>query len=185
LILTDREIKISIENDLIGVDPRPGQDAYSSTALDLTLDRAIRTFKGSAPGLYLTIDPGQPGYSFQKALPQLTELGEIGEGGFDLKPNRLLLAWTRERIELKATSRIAARVEGKSSLARIGLGIHVTAPTIHAGFKGNIQLEIVNHGAHPIRLRSGMKVCQLIFEQTLGVPEAGYQGQFAGQLASP
>jgi dCTP deaminase len=72
-------------------------------------------------------------------------------------------------------------VEGKSSLARLGLAIHVTAPTIHGGFSGNIQLEVINYGPLPIKLRPGMKICQLIFEQTLGVPEKLYQGQFKGQ----
>ncbi len=86
-------------------------------------------------------------------------------------------------MELPIQSRIAARVEGKSSLARLGLGIHVTAPTIHAGFKGEIQLEIAHHGTIPVRLTVGMKVCQLIFEMSLGTPEKGYQGQFQGQAA--
>jgi dCTP deaminase len=77
----------------------------------------------------------------------------------------------------------AARVEGKSSLARLGLGVHITAPTIHAGFDGQIRLELVNHGHFPITIKSGMRVCQLIFEQTLGTPERGYKGQFSGQTS--
>jgi len=68
-----------------------------------------------------------------------------------------------------------------SSLARLGLGVHVTAPTIHAGFDGHIRLEMVNHGKLPIRLRTGMRICQLIFEQTLGTPDKGYRGHFSGQ----
>jgi dCTP deaminase len=78
----------------------------------------------------------------------------------------------------------AARVEGKSSLSRIGLAIHITAPTIHAGYDGHIRLELVNNGPLPIRLRVGMPICQLIFEQTLGTPDKGYHGQFAGQKPS-
>jgi dCTP deaminase len=103
--------------------------------------------------------------------------------GYLLQPNHLVLAWTREYVNLVSHNRVAARVEGKSSLARFGLGIHVTAPTIHAGFDGHIRLEMVNHGKIPIRLRTGMRICQLIFEQTLGTPEKGYQGQFSGQRA--
>lgn len=82
-------------------------------------------------------------------------------------------------------------MEGKSSLARLGLGVHVTAPTIHAGFgykdadpefAGNpIQLEIWNTGPLPIVLKPGMRVCQLVFEQVDGTPEQGYAGQFAIQ----
>ena len=82
---------------------------------------------------------------------------------------------------LRESPRLAARVEGKSSLGRLGLGVHITAPTIHAGFNGRIRLEIINHGSLPIRLRAGMRICQLIFEQTLGTPEKGYSGRFVGQ----
>ena len=60
----------------------------------------------------------------------------------------------------------------------------LTAPTIHAGFDGHIRLEMVNHGKVPIRLRVGMRICQLIFEQTLGTPDKGYKGQFSGQGAA-
>jgi deoxycytidine triphosphate deaminase len=103
--------------------------------------------------------------------------------GYVLEPQAFILGWTREDIQLPVNSRLAARVEGKSSLARIGLGVHITAPTIHAGFKGPIQLEICNHGSLRVRLRPKMRVCQLILEQTLGNPVKGYKGQFYGQTA--
>jgi len=105
----------------------------------------------------------------------------------------MVMLWSREdlysdgqknNVELPTDSRVAARVEGKSSLARLGIGIHITAPTIHAGFSGPIQLEICNHGFLRVRLIPGMPVCQLIFEQTLGTPEKGYKGQFLGQTKS-
>jgi dCTP deaminase len=106
-----------------------------------------------------------------------------------------VLGWTRERIQLPPRSRLAARVEGKSSLARLGLGIHVTAPTIHAGFgyKENdssyqgspLQLEIWNVGRLSIILDAGMPICQLIFEWVDGTPEQGYRGQFTVQGPGP
>jgi dCTP deaminase len=86
-----------------------------------------------------------------------------------------------EYVNLPMDSRLAARVEGKSSLARIGVGVHITAPTIHAGFEGQIRLEIMNHGHLPVTIKPGMRICQLIFEQTLGTPERGYKGKFSGQ----
>lgn len=98
-----------------------------------------------------------------------------------LNPGVFVLGWTEEEIELPVHARHAARVEGKSSLARLGIGIHITAPTIHAGFKGTIQLEICNHGLLKVKPMQGMPVCQLIFEQTLGTPQKGYAGQFFGQ----
>jgi len=86
---------------------------------------------------------------------------------------------------LPVHTRLAARVEGKSSLARFGLGVHITAPTIHSGFALPIRLEIMNHGYLPIRLREGMKICQLIFELTLGTPEKGFAPMQSAPALSP
>jgi dCTP deaminase len=63
------------------------------------------------------------------------------------------------------------------------LGVHVTAPTIHAGFPGTIQLELVNHGPLPIKLRAGMAICQLIIETIKGTPSKAHKSQFHGQSA--
>jgi dCTP deaminase len=185
VILTDREIKISLERKLIVIDPPPADGAFSSTSVDLTLDAALRRFREGAGGVRREIDPSDPTYSFQEAVAELTDAVQIdARDGFKLHPRALVLGWTAERINLKSESRVAAWIEGKSSLARLGLAVHVTAPTIHAGFRGSIQLEIVNHGPWPIVLRPGMRVCQLVIKQTLGVPDRGYGGQFADQAAS-
>lgn len=182
MILTDREIKIAIERELISIDPRPGDEAFQSTSVDLTLDTSLAEFKDTALGVETVIDPAKAGSSHKTIIDQLTTSRAIdSQEGYILRPARLLLAWTREFVDLKLHSHLAARVEGKSSLARLGLAIHVTAPTIHAGFRGRIQLEVINHGPMPIRLRAGMRICQLIFEQTLGTPDSGYRGQFIDQ----
>lgn len=182
MILTDREIKNSIAAGLIGVSPRPTADAFSSTALDLTLAPSIRVFKKAPAGQEIIIDPLADGYSVMEILRNLTEDKEIDKDtGYVLAGRELILAWTTEKISLHEHGRVGARVEGKSSLARLGLAVHVTAPTIHSGFDAIIQLEMINHGPNPIRLRRGMPVCQIIFEQTLGMPEKAYQGQFQGQ----
>lgn len=184
MILTDREIKASIANGLLVIDPAPGDTAYDSTTVDLTLDENLRLFKSMAPGLSAAIDPGMPGYKATNLIMGLTDPFVIPTSGWDLEPNKLVLGWTRERIELPLHGRIAARVEGKSGLARVGLTIHCTAPTIHAGFQGTIQLEIVNHGPLPIKLRPGVGICQLVFEQTLGMSSKAYGGQFFGQTTT-
>jgi dCTP deaminase len=184
MILTDREIKIAVLRELIKIEPPPDDSvAYSSTALDLTLDATIRVFDPAVKGVDVVIDPSQAGFNSDATIAALTHATTITDAGYELEPGVLILAWTVEYVTLDIGTRLAARVEGKSSLARLGLGVHVTAPTIHAGFKGQIQLEMVNHGSRPIRLRTGMRICQLIFEATLGTPEKGYQGQFLGQTA--
>lgn len=190
MILTDREIKHSISSGLINISPQPPGDAFASTSVDLTLASKIRIYREQAHGLDTAIDPMKPGFNVMRVIEALSDEREIdGRDGYVLEGRSLILAWTREKVELHEHGRVAARVEGKSSLARLGLAIHVTAPTIHCGFKApSIQLEIINHGPLPIRLRVGMPICQLIFEQTLGMPEKAYGGQFAGQgpvAASP
>ncbi len=184
MILTDREIKIYIERGLITVEPRPPQVAYQSSSIDLTLDPDISLFKEVASGIDMIIDPTHADFKSDVVVKELTTSFSIDpQAGYPLTRHTMILAWTKEYIDLKE-SRLAARVEGRSSLARIGLSIHMTAPTIHAGFEGRIRLEIVNHGHRPVRLKPGMRICQLIFEQTFGTPEKGY-GQFQGQSAAP
>jgi dCTP deaminase len=184
MILTDREIQAAIEHEQIKIAPPPSEIAYSSTSLDLTLSKSIRVWKEpTTKGVEHVISPSTEGYKFNEFLQEYSILKVLDKDGFVLKPHVFVLGWTQENIELPVYARLAARVEGKSSLARLGIGIHITAPTIHAGFNGTIQLEICNHGPLDIRLTSGMPVCQLIFEQTLGTPVKGYAGQFSGQSA--
>ena len=184
MILTDREIKLAIQKGLIVIDPAPDEKAFSSTAVDLTLDEFVTEFKDGQGGIEQVIDPSHRDFQPERTLAHISSQITIPADGYLLKPQTLVLAWTREYVNLVPHHRVAARVEGKSSLARLGLGIHVTAPTIHAGFDGHIRLEMMNHGKLPIRLRTKMRICQLIFEQTLGTPEKGYQGQFSGQGAA-
>lgn len=182
MVLTDREIQAALEFGHIKIVPAPGVDAYSSTSVDLTLSKFIRCWKGAPlKGVEQIICPSAEGYNLKDVLKNLSDQKELDAEGYIIKPQEFVLGWTEETIELPTSSRIAARVEGKSSLARLGIGIHITAPTIHAGFPGPIQLEICNHGIMKIRLVPGMRVCQLIFEQTLGTPAKGYTGQFFGQ----
>ena len=180
MVLTDREIEAALNCQHLEIDPRPDATALSSTAIDLTLGNTIRTWKKGTTGVQTLIDPMAADY---KVMPVIDDLTEAQTTPFELEPKGFVLAWTKEVVSLPTTSRLAARVEGKSSLARIGVGVHVTAPTIHAGFRGPIQLEVFNHGPRPVKLSEGMKICQLILEQTLGTPSSGYQGQFQNQTA--
>ncbi len=185
VILTDREIQIALSRKQIIIDPLPQLDvAYSSTSVDLTLDPILTFFDTGKDFVKKVIDPTHPDYDIDEALQEITREEKIDpKRGHDLEPKQLLLGWTAEYINLPYDSRLAARVEGKSSLARLGLGVHITAPTIHAGFEGQIRLELINHGRVPITIKPGMRICQLIFEQTLGTPQRGYQGQFSGQTS--
>lgn len=132
--------------------------------------------------------PTSPEYNFDLVRDQFSQRIEISTGGYVFKPQSFLLGWTQEKVQLPHRSRLAARVEGKSSLARLGIGVHVTAPTIHAGFgfkkddpnyEGSpLQLEMWNIGPLDVKLVEGMPICQLIFEMVDGTPEKGYEGRF-------
>ena len=179
MILTDREIKTAINEGQIQIIPTPDLSvAVTSTAMDLTLGSVFKTWPQTS-GMY--IRPHAEGYKYSS----IAKMQEDHSGpSFDLHPQSFVLAWTKERVVLPYTSRIAARVEGKSSLARLGISIHVTAPTIHAGFQGEIQLEMYNFGPNVVVFDVGMWVCQLIFEQTFGTPQQGYGGGFADQAST-
>jgi len=181
VILTDREVQVALATGQIRIRPSPSEDAYSSSSLDLSLGTKIRIWSTAPNGIDRVFCPADPGFRVLAAVEELAEARRIGPNGHIIEPGGFLLAWTAENVELPIRSRLAARVEGKSSLARLGIGVHVTAPTIHAGFRGVIQLEVCNHGPLRVKLVPGMPVCQLIFEQTLGTPEQGYAGQFLGQ----
>ena len=194
MILSDREIIAALKRRFIRITPEPdpsNSDIWSSTALDLRLDAKLQVWNAAAgPLAQTTIDPSDPEFN-ATTLAGALATPEDCSSGFEIQPGMFLLGWTIERIQLPHTSRIAARVEGKSSLARIGIGVHVTAPTIHAGFgyrpnrptfPGNpIQLEIWNTGPFKIRLNKGLRICQLIFEEVHGTPSNGYDGSFSIQ----
>jgi dCTP deaminase len=203
MILCDQEIDRVQDLGQLVIAPRPDPAHMSSTSVDLrldgTLDRWAFPVPGQVPGQpLLRFRPGMPGFRYADLEKQFTQPIAISTSGYDLSPvapNNFILGWTLERIYLPHTSRLCARVEGKSSLARLGLGVHVTAPTIHAGFGHNendpkdhgtkLRLEIWNVGPLPIELIGGMRICQLIVEEVREVPRAAYRGQFNLQGPNP
>jgi dCTP deaminase len=190
MILCDREIRAALGRHAIRITPDPTLDTslWSSTALDLNLGSQISFWDLTRLGSLDCFSPADPDHDLVDLISRFMQTLVIPDTGVRLDPGSFFLGWTLQAVQLPHRSRIAARVEGKSSLARLGMGVHVTAPTIHAGFGyadrhpdwvGNpIQLEIWNTGPKPITLKPGMKICQLIFEWVDGTPEQGYQGQF-------
>ncbi len=179
MILTDKEIADALDSGQLIITPRPSQEAFSSTTVDL---RLAGHFAEWPPTAGLSIRPNAPGYSY-KAYSELQK--KIEANSYAFRPGLFVLAWTEERVAIPASSQIAARVEGKSSLARLGLCVHMTAPTVHSGFGETnpvaIQLEMVNFGPNEIILDAGMPICQLIFERTGGTPDKPYAGRFTEQ----
>lgn len=198
MILSDRELYAALAGNAISILPTPRPEMFTSTALDLTLDKQLLIWdpQPSASGSPPAIRPFGQNFNVKKLMDDANgaRKEEIdAQHGFTFGTRgQFLLAYTVERLCLPHGSRIAARVEGKSSLARLGIGIHVTAPTIHAGFgfkPGSpvtetaqpIQLEMFNLSGLPVVLDIGMPICQLILEEVREVPIKGYQGQFSEQ----
>lgn len=192
MILSDREIRAALARESIRItpDPRQDSDVWSSTALDLRLHENLARWVLPSDS-ELKFRPADRDYRFDLMFKAFGETSVIPPEGHLVRPGEFYLGWTLERLQLPHRSRIAARVEGKSSLARLGLGVHVTAPTIHAGFGydpdrpdypgSSIQLEIWNFGPIAIVLDTGMKICQLIFESVDATPDMGYTGRFSVQ----
>lgn len=149
MLLSDRDIRAELESGHVGLDPYV-PDMVQPASIDVCLDRYFRVFENHR---YPHIDPAaeQPG------LTRLIETS--GDEPFVLHPGEFVLASTHERITLPDD--VASRLEGRSSLGRLGLLTHSTAGWIDPGFTGHVTLELSNTATLPIKLWPGMKIGQL------------------------
>lgn len=149
MLLSDRDLLAEIDNGRVGIEPfHP--DMIQPSSIDVRLDRWFRVFENHR---YPHIDPSQE-------QPDLTRLIEPeGEEPFILHPGEFVLGSTYEVVSLPDD--IAGRLEGKSSLGRLGLLTHSTAGFIDPGFSGHVTLELSNVATLPIMLYPGMKIGQL------------------------
>ncbi|MCT7941406.1 dCTP deaminase [Shewanella holmiensis] len=169
--LTDIEIEQSLDEGLIVIHPRPSVDAISGVSVDVRLGNQFRVFQDhTAP----FIDLSGPSAEMQAALDRV--MGDkitIAEGeAFFLHPGELALAVTFETVTLPAN--IVGWLDGRSSLARLGLMVHVTAHRIDPGWQGKIVLEFFNSGKLPLALRPGMTIGALNFERLSGPVARAY-----------
>jgi dCTP deaminase len=174
MLLSDRDIREQLETGRVGLDPLD-LGMIQPSSIDVRLDKYFRLFDNHK---YPFIDP-------REDQPELTRLVEI-QGGepFILHPGEFVLGSTYELVTLPDD--IAARLEGKSSLGRLGLLTHSTAGFVDPGFSGHVTLELSNVATLPIKLWPGMKIGQLCFiklsspaEKPYGSTEysSRYQGQ--------
>jgi dCTP deaminase len=153
MILSDRTIKEHLADGTIVIDPL-GEKAIQPCSVDLRISPLYRTFRNHT---HRVIDVKQD-------MADLTELVDVGpDEPFILHPGEFVLGSTVERVGLP--DHLVARLEGKSSLGRLGLVIHATAGFIDAGWDGHITLELSNVATLPITLYTGMKIGQISFFQ--------------------
>jgi dCTP deaminase len=174
MLLSDRDIQLEINSGRVILDPYD-KEMIQPSSVDVRLDRYFRVFENHR---YPHIDPAVE-------QPDLTRLVEPdGDEPFILHPGEFVLASSYEAVRLPDD--IAARLEGKSSLGRLGLLTHSTAGFIDPGFNGHVTLELSNVATLPIKLWPGMKIGQMCFfrlsspaEHPYGAAVYGsrYQGQ--------
>jgi dCTP deaminase len=151
MVLSDRTIATLIADGRIGIDPYDAA-LLQPSSVDVRVDRTFRVFHNAR---YPYIDVKQP----QEALTELVEID--GDEPFILHPGEFVLGSTLERVTLPDD--LVARLEGKSSLGRLGLLIHSTAGFIDPGFDGHVTLELSNVANLPITIYHGMKIGQISF----------------------
>ena len=173
MVLSDTTIRAEVEAGRIVFDPFD-PTLVQPSSVDVRVDRKFRVFNNAR---YPYIDVRQP-------MEDLTSLVEVDEEPFILHPGEFVLGQTLERVKLPDD--IVARLEGKSSLGRLGLLIHSTAGFVDAGFEGNLTLELSNVANLPITIYHQMPIGQISFmrmdapvSRPYGSNETGskYQGQ--------
>jgi dCTP deaminase len=174
VVLSDRTIRRLVEEGRIRIDPY-APELMQPSSLDVRVDRYFRVFRNSR---YPFIDVKAK----QEELTEIVEVG--GDEAFILHPGEFVLGSTLERVTLPDD--LVARLEGKSSLGRLGLLIHSTAGFIDPGWDGHVTLELSNVANLPITIYPGMKIGQLSFVQLSEPAErpygsAGIGSKYQGQ----
>jgi dCTP deaminase len=163
--LSDQHIIAALNEGRIGVDPRPEDDSISGVSVDLHLGDRFRVFSSHTTP---HIDLSGTREEMNRAIDQVMsdEIQVTGEEPFFLHPGELALGATLESVTLPDD--IVGWLDGRSSLGRLGLMVHVTAHRIDPGWGGNIVLEFYNSGKLPLALRPGMSIGAISFETMSG-----------------
>lgn len=164
-ILSDKTIKEYLEEGKIVIDPLKDEQQIQPSSVDMRLGDEFKVFKVIRKPY---IDPKD-----EEDIAEYMESSTVPEGEtFIIHPNEFALATTQEYV--KVPDDLVARVEGRSSMGRLGVTMHVTAGYVDPGFEGRITLEISNIGAMPVALYPGQRVCQLVFETMTTPAELPY-----------
>lgn len=183
--LSDKDIEECLRQGQIGISPSPDSSMISGVSVDIRLGNEFRVFQDhTAP----YIDLSGPKEEMQKAMNSvMSDEIYIPDGeAFFLHPGELALAVTLESVTLP--DNIVGWLDGRSSLARLGLMVHVTAHRIDPGWSGQIVLEFYNSGKLPLALRPKMKIAALNFETMSSSADRPYNkredAKYRGQMGA-
>jgi dCTP deaminase len=194
MILSNIEMQRAMEQGRLTIDPQPlplrpvdGQKCpYDTHTVNLRLGAEL-SVPLSGPFSFDLMQGGNLSTFLSRNSDKIT----IPAGGYPLERLHFVLGLTLEYLALPIDHPVnrdtgtclAARIEGRSSIARCGVQVHFTAPTIHPGFDGTLTLEIINLGPTRFILRPGMPIAQLIVEEVKGIPFENADRTFKGQRA--
>ncbi len=164
--LCDRDIELALDSGRIRIDPRPDMARITGISVDLRLGNRFQVFHNDHTAGF--IDVSGPRNTVEQAIETVMgrEIVLTEQDCFFLHPGELALAMTVEHIELPDD--LVGWLDGRSSLARLGLMVHATAHRIDPGWRGVIVLECFNSGKLPLALRPGMTICAINFEMMTG-----------------
>lgn len=167
MILSDRDIIKNIENEKIKITPEPDLEVQlGSCSIDFRLGNTFRIFESNR---YSFIDlRGKTDLNHFMKRIEITD-----EDAFVMQPGEFVLAATKEKLEL--SNDLMARLEGRSSLGRLGLIVHSTAGVFDPGWIGIATLELGNLGRMPLKLYPGMRICSFTFEQLSSPARVSYR----------
>jgi dCTP deaminase len=187
MILSAKAIQAEIALGRLRVDPTPDvTTGYDTDSVNVHMGDRLYEWRPRPQGMVTSLRLG--GFKYRELERYaLIELSPDGDGVITMRPGKFYQADLLEYLSLPEN--VCAHIEGKSSLARIGLQIHVTAPHAHAGWEGRLKLEMINHGPFNLEITPGFEIGQLFFYR-IESPETGavHRGQFQGQdgrLAAP
>jgi len=170
--LSDKSIIEALNNDSIKIEPRPSDDSISGVSADLRLGDRFRVFSShTTPYIDLSGSRDEMNNAIDKVMSD--EVTISGDEAFFLHPGELALGITLESVTLPDD--IVGWLDGRSSLARLGLLVHVTAHRIDPGWSGNIVLEFYNAGKLPLALRAGMAIGAISFEAMTTAADRPYR----------
>jgi dCTP deaminase len=173
MVLSDVDLLAAIESGVVRVSPPPDfETQLGACSLDLRLGSEFRVFERARTAF---IDPRE-GINWD----EFTRIINVPDGEpFIMHPQELVLAATIEEITLPAD--LLGRLEGRSSLGRLGIIVHGTAPMFFPGFTGRCVMELGNIGPMPVALYPGMRICSFTFERISSPSSRPYKGKYAGQ----
>ena len=179
MILSDRDIKKALTSGRIHISPKPDlKTQLGSCSVDLRLGKQFRVFNHSK---FAYIDPNNP----KLATDMMKEVDLKDGEPFILQPGDFVLATTIETIKLPDD--LVGRLEGRSSLGRLGIVVHSTASIFDPGWQGVVVMELGNLGRMPVALYPGMRICSMTFEELTSAAQVPYTkkkaAKYVGQKA--